>query len=237
MYKKLVVLTVGAIAATVVMVAGYAQATPITLANNSFESNVVGDGASTAAITGWKHVLSGDTHQQVYNPTSADFAGAGGNGTLPSPATGSQCLFDADTTYNDYILENTATTSWELTAGTTYTVTVAIGQGLQGGFHDVTLGYFDATKGAGVSSVLTISASQAPAPGTFEDFSYSFTPALTGKSPAHVGDQLQVMIGMEGQTYVDNVRIDATPEPSTLALLTAGLVSLLAFAWQKRRTA
>jgi hypothetical protein len=138
---------------------------------------------------------------------------------------------------NDYILENTASTSWELTAGTTYTVTVAIGQGLQGGFHDVTLGYFDATKGAGVSSVLTISASQAPAPGTFEDFSYSFTPALTGKSPAHVGDQLQVMIGMEGQTYVDNVRIDTTPEPSTLALLTAGLVSLLAFAWQKRRTA
>jgi hypothetical protein len=221
------------------MFAGYAQATPITLANSSFESDVVSDGASTTAISGWKIMAPGNTYLQVYNPTSADFASAAGNGVLPSPATGSQCLFDADTTSTDYVIESTPTTNWELAAGKTYTVTVTVGQGLQGTFHGLTMGYFDATKGGGVPAVRTVLPSQAPMPGTFADFSYSFTPLLTGKSPAHVGDELQVMFDMEGQSYIDNVRIDdgsvPVPEPSTSALLTAGLIGLLAYAWRRRR--
>jgi hypothetical protein len=41
--------------------------------------------------------------------------------------------------------------------------------------------------------------------------------------------------GYYGQAGIDNLSISQVPEPSTLALLSAGLVGLLAYAWRKRK--
>ena len=41
--------------------------------------------------------------------------------------------------------------------------------------------------------------------------------------------------GYQGPVWVDDVRLTATPEPSTFALLGVGVFSLLAYAWRRRR--
>ncbi len=40
--------------------------------------------------------------------------------------------------------------------------------------------------------------------------------------------------GYEGPVWVDDVRLTATPEPSTFALLGVGAISLLGYAWRRR---
>ncbi len=177
MQQKLpVFLAVGVIAVMVAMLAGPVQATPITLTNNSFQTTVVADGASTTTISGWHRqtVPLNDSHLQVYNPTSADFSGADGNGALPSPAAGSQAMFNSYTYGNDCGFYSNSTPNFVLQAGTTYTVTVAIGQGLtlHGGSYGgvdsgvdvvVKLGFYD-YMGGHISNQLVVPTSLAPAP-------------------------------------------------------------------------
>jgi len=38
---------------------------------------------------------------------------------------------------------------------------------------------------------------------------------------------------IDRSSYIDSVSVTAVPEPSTVALLTAGLMGLLAYAWRK----
>ena len=177
-----------ALAAIVVLFAGVASATPVALinplmqdptpttcwdpANNPGPWDSVTDGQSTTYPSGWQAVnstvpsiIAGDVIEE-YNPTSADFSGAAGNGTLPAPAgvvkisysgvvtntlygaskpaMGSQALFNASDVDNDIaVLDDAqgnngpAQPSITLQKNTTYTFTVSIGQGLTN-----TLGYF-----------------------------------------------------------------------------------------------
>lgn len=242
MYKKLhVLLTVGAIVAVVALFAGHATATPITVLNNSFESNVVGDGASTTTISNWSKELP-DTHLVTYNPTSADFPGAGGNNALPSPADGSQCAYNNSTVPDAISFYNAKKNdTFLLDAGTTYTVTVAVGQGLAlhgGTFGGISLGFYDLSGAGEVAGNTTLSG--APAPGSFEDFSISFnSDDIIDNENVFAGDSMAVRITLQEQTYVDNVRIDASPtavpEPSAFVLLGIGAVSLLTYAGRRRR--
>jgi hypothetical protein len=72
--------------------------------------------------------------------------------------------------------------------------------------------------------------------GTFVDASVGFdSDDLIGIEGIGVGDTLGIMFWLEGNMFVDNVRFDVTPEPSTLVLLAAGLIAMAAYTWRKRK--
>lgn len=63
----------------------------------------------------------------------------------------------------------------------------------------------------------------------------------TTAHPEYVGQYIQIHFGFGGggytggnQFFIDNVRLTATPEPSTLVLVATGVMGLLAYAWRKR---
>jgi hypothetical protein len=96
-----VLLAFAAIVAVVVLCAAPASATSITITNSLFQDpsptttwtgdpapyDSVPDGAFTTDPSGWGLVNGTDPDNNLveYNPTSANFAGAAGNGKLPSP--------------------------------------------------------------------------------------------------------------------------------------------------------
>jgi hypothetical protein len=216
-----------------------------------------------------------------YNPTSDDFASAAGdNGKLPSPlgvvkqtygagnvmltqtntlygvgqapTLGSQALFNSSTFDNDCaVLSDTAWTTISLQANTTYTITIALGQGLfnraipADGYLGFGLIVADAGPGYSGSMITTEvhnSGQDIPDVGTFYDYAASFNSNdyITGKKGApKAGDKLRIGINLGSGSYCTDIRLDASPtvipEPSTLVLLASGLVGLLAYAWRKRK--
>jgi len=228
------VLSVAVVIATVLVLVGPAMAATILVGNSSFESNVVADGAEygyggqfTSPASGWQ-LCYGNNTAETYNPASADFAGADGNGNLPSPALGSQALFNAATSDNDVLMltrpSGTVKTVMHLDAGEWFTYTVAVGQGLSlhgapwyGGFS---LEVADMTAGGNLfipqefHAVGTMGANlqpgqiDTPAPGTFQDFGVVF-PAdkYIDNDIFNDGDALRVGFVFGMATYMDNVRV------------------------------
>ena len=83
-----------ALAVMVVAFVAAARATDLTLSNSGFQTDAVADGEpSTTTPTDWNPAPGTTGTGVVWNPTSSSFLGANGNGSLPSPAAGSQCLW------------------------------------------------------------------------------------------------------------------------------------------------
>jgi hypothetical protein len=118
---------------TMLGVCGIAAAgtpTSITVPNYSFESHVVSDGSYTT-------VPSSNNCLQIINPLDAQFSGATGSpGTLPSPADGSQCMFNNATVANSdvaFVMGGTANYSFAtLEAHKKYVITSAVGSPADG---------------------------------------------------------------------------------------------------------
>lgn len=234
---------------------------PVTVLNFSFQSNVVADGAQTSKTAKWLG-QSGDTTKLVTrNPTSAEFAGAAGNGALPSTAQSSQALYNFATASNDVgVLYNYTggglafQTEWSeangggtigdgnggLQPGVQYSITVSIGKALNGTIFDgFSIGVVDLTL-PGMIFNQEFPSSDNPGPGEFKDFTAVFTGDSLINEDLGIaqGDVLTPLIVVCAGVYVDNVRVTISPvipEPSTLVLLTTGLVGLLAYAWRKRK--
>ena len=186
--------------------------TVVFIANPSFESPALADGSLQLSGSGW------DT-AAMYNPTTSQYATAGGNGT-PTGADGSQVgyvygAFSSDTqilrgadgtlgTADDPLLE----------PNQVYTMTIAVGQRLDfayGGYEFELGAYNPGTNG------YTTLASQAdlftPAAGTFQDATLSFDSNTA--NPSLYGQNLEIRLTNtnENATDFDNVRLAVVPEP------------------------
>ncbi len=123
---------------------------------------------------------------------------------------------------------------------TTYTVTVSVGKVIGQPWEGVYPGFVDVSASGEIGNASLDEWSAAD--GTFQDLSYSFNSDDVIGNGGGVGDELAVFIDFGGAgTVIDNVRVTVdgpgvvVPEPSTLTLLAAGMIGLLAYAWRKRK--
>jgi hypothetical protein len=264
--KAIAVIAAGVGFSSIVLFAGSTRAhvMSIPVANNSFEASssqpFVADGELTTTIADWATVAPSLV---VRNPTSAEFASAAGNGTLPTPAEGSQALYNTSTS-DDGWLTGTALSipaTWQdgtpigngtggLQHGITYTIMVAIGEALDSPPFSVVVDLH--TPGFGYGAIhYSDSYFLVPDPnsgsfirrhptGDFEDFAVTCNfDAFLDSGGVNVGDSISTAIMLQPGAYVDNVRltISDVPEPCSLVLLGIGVAGLFAYAWRWRRKA
>ena len=205
--------------------------TPVTLTNPGFESNVVTDGEIAVSATGWTAASYGSSvGLATWNP-SGYFTDDSGSGT-PLGADGSNVFTIYGATADSGGRIHQATTT-PLTAGTTYTLTVAVGRRLSG--DAVSWGIDLTTTSQSLGATGEVAQYVARLTGTLDDLTagqfvdktVSFT-APAGH--ANLGQDLRVHLwtkgtGVSGQTSVgfDNVRLDASTAsdttPPTIATL------------------
>ncbi|UCG47626.1 MAG: PEP-CTERM sorting domain-containing protein [Phycisphaerales bacterium] len=223
------------VAAILLALSASAGAAPVPIDNPGFEDPVLADGDWSWSMDdqGWGY-FGNDGYQGSWNVTTAEFPGEAAEGQNVGWAEGegylggfAQVLTDPDA---------------RLKAGMTYTLTVEVGYALStdpfGGYmvqllaggtpHTPGTGgdYTGAVTGGTLlaedDNLLTI------AQGTFETstVTYTYNPALHS---GLLGEPLQIRLiayAASDEVEFDDVRLDAIPEPATLALLGLGALML-----------
>jgi hypothetical protein len=207
---------------------GYFDADQNWVSGNDFYNNETFGGQ-------WAMVNGADGGVE-WHPTAANFVApipdgsqvlvSCSNSTWPEPGFGGEIAVEQT-------LGQANSTLGFVQAHTTYTVTVAVGKILGQTFNGAYPGLADATAGAEIGNA-NLDRWYAP-DGTFQDVSWSFNSDDVIGHGVSVGDQLAIFIDFGSGAVIDNVRVDATPEPSSLVLLAAGGLSLLAYGWRKRK--
>jgi hypothetical protein len=202
-----------------------AYAVPINVPNFSYESNFIFDNAQIpSGVSGW--TLAGGA--TVFNPASSDFTGSNGS-TTPSGANGTNIA----TASTGGSLQSSASLT-TVQSSTKYSLTVAIGNNLQGPTGNARVGFLLDDAFVTGRDITFDASSYAPA-GTFSDYTFSFDSAA-----ADVGKSLKIYLGAtSGTNYVafDNLRLNAvaTPEPSTYAMMALGLVALCVLGAKRKK--
>jgi len=222
------------VAAALFVLSGSARAVLLPIDNPGFEDPVLADGDWSWSMDnqGWG-CFDNDGYQGSWNVTTADYPGEapeGQNVGWAEPALGvpggfAQVLLDEEAV---------------LKAGWTYTLTVEVGNALTydwGGYlvqllaggTPHTPGIGDEYTGPVIGGTLLAEDdnSLTIAAGTFETstVTYTYDPAHSGL----LGEPLQIrLLALPGGDEVefDNVRLEAIPEPATLALLGLGALML-----------
>jgi hypothetical protein len=218
---------------------GVAAAT-ITLSNPSFEDPDVTDGQMLGALNpdattvpGWGSSFSGIglTGGGVHDPVDAQYPGATGDGApLPGTADGGQALFLQGTLAGNTQSFATATSVATVADQTTYTLTAAVGNPLDGDPGDVAVQIL--VSGLVVAEA-TADATGLP-DGTFTDLVAVFT---AGVGDPLTGGTLKVRLFQTVNAnalqiaHFDRVTLEdsTVPEPAGAALLAAGAAVLAAF--------
>lgn len=205
------------------ILAGVANAEMIEVLNPGFESPVIViDGGANSNITNWKVASGGGGSAGTLNPSTSMFPG--------EAPEGSNVAFSSNRTFFQYV-------DAELTANTTYTLTVDVGNRLDEPYYGYRLD-LAANNGIVNTTIARDTTSAAPSPGSFDTATLVFTPDA---DHSQLGNQLVILlygfsIG-DSQTCFDNVRFEATqvPEPSTIALWSIfGLIGGFV-AWRRRK--
>lgn len=201
-----------------------AQATPITISNQSFEANGLGDGLFTSnSATSWTSVAN---TWGVFNSVNNNFTGTTGSpGTLPGTATGTHYAYlnSGSSAFGQILSDN-------LAPNTQYTLTVAIGNNKVEADGEVRFSLFaNSVELAG----LTVNATSLVTTDTFQDFSFIYT---TGPSVTAFPLEIRFAKISGGQNAVDNVRLDgvAVPEPISLAMWLFGALGMILVARNRR---
>jgi hypothetical protein len=197
-----------ALAALVLGFAQVSQATPIAVENAGFEHDVFGDTGGALGIHGW----TGSGVFGTYNPVAAQYPGG-----VPE---GDHIAFHHNTSVPvSQVLADA------LTAGTTYTLQVDVGNRLDLSSTGYSIGLY-----AGGVLLAQDASSIVPPDGGFSTASVVYE-ALAG-NPL-LGQLLEIRLGSGGTGIdFDNVRLDAedsfapVPEPNVALLMAAGLGGL-----------
>ncbi len=244
------ILCVAAVGLMAVIFAPYAQADTVNipLSDPSFEDNPVASGATSmngittdfdfdfAQNKFWTeaYTVTGDD-AAIWNPTSASFH-KDASGNLPAPASGAQALLIGGDYTNPVALYQYVTLAGGIQAGSTYTATVAFGSPLGQGSAGYAIALTDESADL-LAYINPDTSGRIPADtGLFYDKSASFTGDWVAQNyPNAIGHNLFLAIVGDGGAVLDNVRLSVTdvPEPSTLVLLAAGVLGLLAYARRK----
>jgi hypothetical protein len=214
--------------AVLLAVAGLVQADSIAILNPSFESPVIAAGQVDLST----YPEDTPTPWVVGNPSRVYMT----NGGAPN---GSQYI-EADSYQIGGFTGTYQVLGENLKADYTYTLTADVGAPWDGWYSGQ--GVMDLGYGSDIrTNLLTAAMSSTPNPGGgWVTWQRTFQ---TADSPDGLGQALRVDIGSNPGNFgieYDNVRLDGVltsslPEPSTCAMLVAGLISLLAYAWRKRR--
>ncbi len=227
----------------------------VPLNDSSFEDNPVAAGATSTNGINLNFDMGADPYwseagttfpgddAQIWQPTSTSFLSAG---NLASPASGSQCLLLMGGSDNTTAVYQYVPLPGGIQLGATYTVTLAIGSPkdfLHGGYS-IVLADAGADEFAYINDDTTGKVPQET--GLFYTKSLSFTGAYVAENYPDALGEAGIYIALAGDggtgpngagTVYDNVQLTASgvtvPEPSTLALLAAGALGLLAYAWRK----
>ena len=207
-----------------VLTAGSAWAVPVTIQNPSFEAVVLANGAFTPSIPSWSF-SGGDTG--TFNPTVAAYPAEAPDGQ--NVAYVSQGSAPGDIVTQQILSEL-------LTAGTTYTLEVQVGQRADG----LTFGSFDLQLVAG-GVVLASNNTASPAAGTFQNVMVVHTPSA-GDPQLGQALEIRLVASVAGgqQINLDDVRLDAAPQVPTvpgvgLVILAVALAALGAVFAARRR--
>ena len=191
---------------------------PQVVLNPSFEDDLRTDGAYLGTLSSWTPVGSGDTGYAAYNPLATDFTGAAENGT-PTGGAGAHGI----NVFSSYVPTNGQHSgvsqeipASQLTAGVSYTLTVAVGdyKGLTPTNWHLAISTASMNFGsyladfAGTTAMLTND--------QFKNFSIQYT--ATGDE-AQIGSNLKITLWAKNDgsgTHVpfDNVRF-TTAAPSS----------------------
>jgi hypothetical protein len=216
-----------------------AAASPIAVPNFSFEDPDLSDGTDNGALaqsaSSWDELVLSAGSAGLHDPQNGSFAGATGNpGTTSLPGT-------ADAHQYAWVNVNSGQTGAfrsasdlaVIQAGSTYTLTVALGDRLEiePGSVSIQLLAYDGVLFTTAATAATTVFSE----GTFVDLSTVFSTLPSG-DPL-VGQGLRVLLshthtgGGAGtqQSAFDNVRVDVVvPEPASIALICSGLAAMAA---------
>lgn len=221
-----------------------AQATMITVKNNSFEDPNIGAGAYQLGAPDWTQSaatsLSGIVGNPypagtTYNVTNMDgvqfgFVGCQNNGTVDG----------ANGALSQLLASN-------YTVGTSYELTVALAKcggasPYAGPNQQVLIGLYWDNAGV-IAPINTTTATIADLTWTMKDFHVSLPTVLA--TDAYKNKAIGIWIaakfvtGNNAYFAVDNVRLEATtistPEPTGMVMLISGLLGLAAYAWRKRK--
>lgn len=196
------------------LIANSAFATPVSINNASFESQVLSDGAYVVGIAGWSNSSGG-----VFNATAAQFPGGvpdGQNFAWLNGGSASQTL------------------TANLTANSEYTLSVGVGERLDSSVSYKFPGYSVSLLAGG--HVLATESSLNPPPGSFLTSTLHFT-ALSGNP--YLGQSLAIQLTANGtQVEFDNVRLNVSPvpEPEIYGMMLMGL-GMMGFVARRRKQA
>ncbi|MEO7099299.1 MAG: PEP-CTERM sorting domain-containing protein [Luteolibacter sp.] len=214
-----------------------AQAASVLIINHSFESPTLADvantnsGAGTGVFNGWNYVTQNGASFEdfgIENPGGGAYTGAAGNGTLSGANGINVAYLNQD---NSGLFTGIFQNVGSLQANTQYTMTIAVGQRLDRVNGSVEFGLYGATTGAtniwSTGTVLSTATNVSTTNGTFQDFSVTFTTGAVVSNDLYVAARFTETGANLIQASLDNVRLDAVPEPSVALLGGLGMVGLL----------
>jgi hypothetical protein len=212
-----------------------ASADPVDVPNASFElSGPIQISDNPDLAPGWVFNVQ-DGSAFGINTVSSQFSS-------PGTSTGDNYAFIYNETPD---IANTITTAASLgaiTADTTYTLTVAIGNPAGSGLDDDTYDAYFGLLANGNPFVIDPIAIGSVPDGTFQDFTFSFTTPVDAN---YAGQSLGIVLASEAPTdaglqaafdnvTLDETAVDAAPEPAILILLVMGGIAFIGFTRLRR---